>query len=299
MAATKRREILRQSIVVGAVGLTGCTFSLDRPGNKDTDGDGVVDSKDYAPRDSEVQQKSDLQDDQTPTTPVPEQTVLFGSQGETIYQVRSDGTASVVVDGIATKGMAVAPDGSFWVTQQDVDRTEEHVRNVTRDGNVRSRFVPPDEGTRGIDVDGDGSVGTSGHLYLVGNFSDAVFELTQTGDVVAEYRTPTNEPVGLSVDPQGYVWLTNQQEDIVYRTTPSGSELVVNGQWAPDIASKSSVREAQTNPHTGGIAVDGDSIWVKDKSSFDIYRFTRDGEYVSNIDLSEFGTALRAIDAKS
>jgi hypothetical protein len=56
--------------IIGA----GCSGSGDQNEIQDTDGDGVIDSEDYAPQDPEVQEKSDLQkpSTQTPTlTPTP------------------------------------------------------------------------------------------------------------------------------------------------------------------------------------------------------------------------------------
>lgn len=49
----------------GVLFLAGCTGSSESSDVKDTDGDGVIDSEDYAPRDPEVQAESDAV--QTPT----------------------------------------------------------------------------------------------------------------------------------------------------------------------------------------------------------------------------------------
>lgn len=46
--------------------LGGCVESGDEPAVRDSDGDGVVDGEDYAPKDPEVQEKSDLVTDRTP-----------------------------------------------------------------------------------------------------------------------------------------------------------------------------------------------------------------------------------------
>lgn len=71
---------------------------------------------------------------------------LLGCAGERIYSGRDDGSVSVLVDGLKTKRMCAAADGTFFVTQQDVDRTEEHVRVVNHEGEILSRFVPPMKG---------------------------------------------------------------------------------------------------------------------------------------------------------
>jgi hypothetical protein len=75
-----RRELLVKSAICGtAIAIAGC--SSDDGGSdggdiQDSDGDGVIDSEDYAPNDPEVQEKSDVQsNDSTETstkTPTPE-----------------------------------------------------------------------------------------------------------------------------------------------------------------------------------------------------------------------------------
>jgi hypothetical protein len=69
--------------VAGSIGLTGCLRSLSGDGTptpkritptrtsgsgiKDTDGDGVIDSEDYAPRDPEIQREEQVKGGSTPT----------------------------------------------------------------------------------------------------------------------------------------------------------------------------------------------------------------------------------------
>lgn len=70
---TTRRRFLRAGGLAGAVGLAGCVRTVSdesrtpTPANKDTDGDGVIDSVDYAPRDPAVQRKSQVAGDATAT----------------------------------------------------------------------------------------------------------------------------------------------------------------------------------------------------------------------------------------
>ena len=60
-----RRRFLRTGGVVGIAGLTGCSQITGGNSVKDTDGDGVIDSEDYAPRDASVQDAEDIDDGQT------------------------------------------------------------------------------------------------------------------------------------------------------------------------------------------------------------------------------------------
>jgi|GEM_PF-4763337 len=61
----RRRKLLEIAGIAGIGGLAGCTDSI--PGMsgsestiQDSDGDGVIDSEDYAPQDPDVQEKSDI-----------------------------------------------------------------------------------------------------------------------------------------------------------------------------------------------------------------------------------------------
>jgi hypothetical protein len=78
-----RRALLRAGIGVGVAGLSGClrlsggnptvTETQTAPGTttettpRDSDGDGVPDDEDYAPRDPDVQEESDLEETDSPT----------------------------------------------------------------------------------------------------------------------------------------------------------------------------------------------------------------------------------------
>lgn len=64
MKDSTRRQFLRSGGVVSIIGLTGCSqVPRVQIGNdiKDTDGDGVIDSEDYAPRDPSVQDAEDVE----------------------------------------------------------------------------------------------------------------------------------------------------------------------------------------------------------------------------------------------
>lgn len=67
-----RRQLLKTAAISAPL-LAGCTSS-DQV--QDSDGDGVVDSEDYAPNDPNVQEKSDLKNAASASTPTPTQTPL-------------------------------------------------------------------------------------------------------------------------------------------------------------------------------------------------------------------------------
>mgnify|MGYP002760518526 FL=1 len=65
-----RRDILRTGSLATAIGLAGCTTRILDRGEEDiqdTDGDGVIDSEDYAPRDPEVQRAEQVKGQSTET----------------------------------------------------------------------------------------------------------------------------------------------------------------------------------------------------------------------------------------
>lgn len=62
----KRRSFLISTVFVASTGLAGCSGGEDETEDiQDSDGDGVIDSEDYAPEDPEVQEKSDLTSEST------------------------------------------------------------------------------------------------------------------------------------------------------------------------------------------------------------------------------------------
>jgi len=62
MDDSTRRRFLRVSGIVGTVGLAGCSQLQGGSDIQDTDGDGVIDSEDYAPRDASVQDAEDVEE---------------------------------------------------------------------------------------------------------------------------------------------------------------------------------------------------------------------------------------------
>ncbi|SDY13001.1 hypothetical protein [Halopenitus persicus] len=70
-----RRRLLSGVPTAALLSITGCVGGGDSQDDvQDSDGDGVIDSQDYAPQDPDVQEKSDFQDTETTPEAPPETT---------------------------------------------------------------------------------------------------------------------------------------------------------------------------------------------------------------------------------
>ena len=186
MDGSTRRRFLGMSGLATTVGFTGCLRTLSggsstpTPANKDTDGDGVIDSEDYAPRDPEVQREEQVKSDATPTE----------GQPPTETETPTDPPSAQFEDGFE--------DGKFndnwsivWLTantnplndwgvdqeypdtgsyalhlHSDGDRntiaTTERILNLDSDFTLEYSYYTPDENSRGVramatDIDQNGS----------------------------------------------------------------------------------------------------------------------------------------------
>lgn len=68
-----RRQVVTSISAISFSGITGCLAEDDTSDIQDADGDGVIDSKDYAPNDPDVQKESDITKS-TGETPIPSPT---------------------------------------------------------------------------------------------------------------------------------------------------------------------------------------------------------------------------------
>lgn len=89
MDNTRRRQVLRLGGVALASGLAGCSGDFSFGGGsgggndvQDTDGDGVIDSEDYAPRDPDVQREEQVKGDTSTET---EETTDLESSSKNIF----------------------------------------------------------------------------------------------------------------------------------------------------------------------------------------------------------------------
>lgn len=86
-----RRKLLSSISTAGMVAITGCVSGGESQGDiEDSDGDGVIDSEDYAPRDPEVQERSDVQNPQTETGTPTETETATQTETETATQTETE-----------------------------------------------------------------------------------------------------------------------------------------------------------------------------------------------------------------
>lgn len=107
----KRRQITQITLSLGLMtSVAGCSSeSTSSTTEKDTDNDGVPDEHDYAPTDSSVQSKSDIE---SRAEPEPRWTAYDCNEGEFKFQIVDvtfeDSVMSVVVKNITTSQIEVA-----------------------------------------------------------------------------------------------------------------------------------------------------------------------------------------------
>lgn len=100
MDDTRRRRVLQLGGATLLSGLAGCSSILgsvgdDESGIQDTDGDGVIDSEDYAPRDPEVQREEQVKGDEPTETP-PEPTDEERVEGDDSTDTPTESTDEIV-----------------------------------------------------------------------------------------------------------------------------------------------------------------------------------------------------------
>jgi len=130
-AMKDRRTILQLGGVALSVGIAGCSNVIERDTQEiqDTDGDGVIDSEDYAPRDPEVQKKEDLlSQNGTEQCDCPDES----DQTEQPDPILTDGFE----DGTASK----------WTPSAELSSTFEASQERTFSGSWAAKFTEGDTG---------------------------------------------------------------------------------------------------------------------------------------------------------
>lgn len=101
MNSSKRRRVLQLCGMTVVSGVSGClrlaSGSDEENDIQDTDGDGVIDSEDYAPQDPEIQREEQVSKEDTETSPTPTETTITNTEqpvstgSEEITRTNSDG----------------------------------------------------------------------------------------------------------------------------------------------------------------------------------------------------------------
>lgn len=177
-----RRRHLLGSIGTGITLLSGCTggeTGKDSDDNelKDTDGDGVIDSEDYAPNDPDVQEKSDLQDKTTQATARAKAATQTTVQPETTVETTTTATTTTIRKNVNT--LEVTDD--YW---QDIA----HITAYSSES--VDIFVPAEPRTTDL---GRAKVAVA----LIGYPREGVI----TYAVSDSFETTTETELGLDIDP--------------------------------------------------------------------------------------------------
>jgi len=98
----RRRKILKGTRIGIAASIAGCVGGFGGNDIQDSDGDGVIDSEDYAPNDPEVQEKSDIRT-ATPT-PTPSPTPTPDPSADFTFLDRSPLDGYIVMVDVEMKG---------------------------------------------------------------------------------------------------------------------------------------------------------------------------------------------------
>jgi len=133
LATCDRRRFLCGVLAGGLISMAGCSdlIGSDDDGVQDSDGDGVIDSEDYAPQDPDVQKKSDIgSGESTPETPTPTETATPTPTEETEREAYSayESEYEHIDDGSGTARAAV-----HSYEREKYERTEERYRDALED----------------------------------------------------------------------------------------------------------------------------------------------------------------------
>lgn len=142
----ERRRLLRLSGGIGSAFLAGCTGALeDDDGGlsiQDSDGDGVIDSEDYAPNDPEVQEKSDLQSKTTATKKA-------SAEGTATTTTPTTTTTTTTTTTATTTTTTAKPDPNELRADSDFFEGDSYVASYTSEENRRRRSDRPESRRRG------------------------------------------------------------------------------------------------------------------------------------------------------
>lgn len=263
-----RRRFLRATAAIGLGGLSGClrlSGSGGEPsgstgGPSDSDGDGVIDSEDYAPRDPAVQERADLDETAGPETDASAETetdaerdretsTTEGTSSDPLVEGFESGSLDEwrdVVTAATTTAKARTGDRSLVITDQNDDFGSNDIGNV-----ITRSFEPisPSRLRASLSIDGgryntakvvwlDDS-GTAVHALAIRNYDDQL-----------EYNRPTSL---VSTEPS--TWYATELVDVDWERDRIGA-IRVNGEVrdtaVPFLNAARDVSEVRVFVHDGG-----------------------------------------------
>jgi hypothetical protein len=205
----------RQFIVWFSFLLSGCMASesntestatptkTSQPTIKDTDGDGVIDSEDYAPRDPEVQEKSDVTQ---PTTRPPPQNERVKEADDPFIELNRDSTDDNDIRGIV--GTAKLQPGEYTYLPITVNSQEDVQVEIRVENSRKADFILTIED----ELDD----------FVNGEIVEAAVILSK--DATTSYEASSTQ-AGVGLDPGDYVYILDNTKR---RTSDPEAEVIIN-----------------------------------------------------------------------
>ena len=205
----------RQFIVWFSFLLSGCMASesntestatptkTSQPTIKDTDGDGVIDSEDYAPRDPEVQEKSDVTQ---PTTRPPPQNERVKEADDPFIELNRDSTD--VNDLQSIVGKAKLQPGEYTYLPITVNSQEDVQVEIRVENSRKADFILTIED----ELDD----------FVKGEIVEAAIILSK--DATTSYEASSTQ-AGVGLDPGDYVYILDNTKR---RISDPEAEVIIN-----------------------------------------------------------------------
>jgi hypothetical protein len=205
----------RQFIVCFSFLLSGCMASesntestatptkTSQPTIKDTDGDGVIDSEDYAPRDPEVQEKSDVTQ---PTTRPPPQNERVEEADDPFIELNRDSTDDNDIRAI--DGKAKLQPGEYTYLPITVNSQEDVQVEIRVEYSRKADFILTIED----ELDD----------FVKGEIVEAAIILSK--DATTSYEASSTQ-AGVGLDPGDYVYILDNTKR---RTSDPEAEVIIN-----------------------------------------------------------------------
>ncbi len=159
--------------------------------------------------------------------------VVSGQQPvDGVIRVATDGTIVDTVGGVGSApgefmgpaAVAVAPDGTFFVTDVGNDR----IQRFADDGSFLSQFGSTGDGPGQVDNPRGIAVAPDGTVYVADSASGYVNKWTSGGTFLGTLGTVSQygAPFGIGIDRDGNIWVTDVTGGKVRKVAPDGTVLL-------------------------------------------------------------------------